>query len=139
MAISQRKLREVVFQILYSRDFSASSGVDFLHFLVKHLKVSKKSALIATDKADAVAGKFPEIDEKIEALLQSHSFDRISRVEKHILRLGLYELFHDESVPAEVAIAEAIRICRKFGSAEGAKFVNAILDGSYKDHQAKIS
>jgi N utilization substance protein B len=55
------------------------------------------------------------------------------------LRLGIFEIFFDSEIPAKVAIAEAIRLCRKFGTPESSQFVNAILDGVYKKHAALVS
>ncbi|MEL7431223.1 MAG: transcription antitermination factor NusB [Chlamydiota bacterium] len=139
MATSQRKIREIVFQIIYSRSFSKSSNEGLLSLVVKKLKVSKKSARLALEKALTIEKCFPEIDEKMAAYLDTYKVEQLSTVEKNVLRLGLFELFYDEAIPKEVAIAEAIRLCRKFGSIEGAKFVNAILDGSYKHHQKQAS
>ncbi|MBX9744017.1 MAG: transcription antitermination protein NusB, partial [Chlamydiales bacterium] len=63
-------------------------------------------------------------------------FERISRTERSILRLGTFELLFDPSIPPKVAIAEAIRICRKFGSPQSAQFVNAVLDSVFSHVKA---
>lgn len=105
--------------------------------LMAELKVTKKSVLMAQERAAAIETKLSEIDEKISASSTEYSFDRISRVEKTILRLGIYELFYDTSIPPLVAIAEAIRLTRKFGTPESAQFVNAILDRIYKGNGAE--
>jgi N utilization substance protein B len=77
------------------------------------------------------------IDEKITSLSPDYSFARISRVEKTILRLGVYEILFDDLIPPLVAISEAIRLTRKFGTPESARFVNAILDRVYHAIPAK--
>src|SRR5690606_29501809 len=59
-------------------------------------------------------------------------FERIPRVERNILRLAVFELLHDPSVPPTVAIAEAIRLTRKFATPEAATFINAVLDAIFK-------
>ncbi|HSX14156.1 MAG TPA: transcription antitermination factor NusB, partial [Chlamydiales bacterium] len=69
--------------------------------------------------------RLSEIDEKISLYSTDYAFERISLVEKTILRLGIFEL---ERLPPPIAIAEAIRLTRKFGTPESAQFVNAILD-----------
>nr|NGX48373.1 hypothetical protein [Chlamydiota bacterium] len=67
-----------------------------------------------------------------------YELERISRIERSILRLGLYELLYTD-LPDKVAITEAIRLTRKFATAEGGAFVNALLDAIYKDRDEVIS
>jgi transcription antitermination protein NusB len=73
-----------------------------------------------------------EIDLMISNTSHSYAFERIQSVERNVLRLGVFELFFDPSIPPKVAIAEAMRLARKFGTKESAVFVNAILDTLYK-------
>lgn len=133
------KLRELVFQILYSREFAKHSDNALIQFIIKKAKVSKNSAKFAQERALQVEEKLQEIDEIIKKFLQTKSFERMSKIEKSILRVGVFELFFDQDIPGEVAISEGVRICRKFGSEEGAKFVNAVLDGSFKHHEKQAS
>lgn len=136
MALPQQKFREIVFQILYSRGFDASEAEEMIPFMMHELKVTKRSMVDAHTRMDQVTAKQEEIDQIIRSVSQEYSFDRISRVEKTILRLGLFELLFDSTIPPKVAIAEAIRLCRKFGTPESAHFINAILDGVYKTNGA---
>lgn len=52
----------------------------------------------------------------------------IDPIEKAILLFSTYELLHKNETPTEVIISEAIILCKKFGSIEGYKFVNGVLD-----------
>lgn len=136
MALPPQKFREAVFQILYSQDFVLGSE-EIIPMMMEELKTTRRTMIDAADKVAHILVKLPEIDEYITSASTEYSFERISRVEKTILRLGLYEIFFDESIPAKVAIAEAIRLCRKFGTPESSQFVNAILDGVYKKYAAQ--
>lgn len=131
MALPPQKFREIVFQILFSRDFEPGDEGEIIPFLMEELKVTKRSMLEADAKANLVIAKQAELDERITPASTEYTFERISRVEKTILRLGAFEILHDASIPPKVAIAEAIRLCRKFGTPESANFVNAILDAIY--------
>ncbi len=82
--------------------------------------------------------KLEEIDALITRFSLSYQFDRIARVEKNVLRLGVYELCFSESMPPKVAIAEAIRLTRKFSTAESSSFVNAVLDAVFQDRSPTI-
>lgn len=132
MALPPQKFREIVFQILYSRDFDPGDEEEMIPFMMQELKVTKRIMLDAHVRMNQVLAQQEGIDAQIRTASTEYSFDRISRVERTILRLGLFEIFFDSGVPPIVAIAEAIRLCRKFGTPESAHFVNAILDGIYK-------
>ncbi len=139
MALPLQKFREIVFQVLYSRMFEACTAEETALMLMAELKVTKKSVLQARERAEEIEARLTEIDPKISLASTEYSFDRISRVEKTILRLGLFEILFDPSIPPKVAIAEAIRLTRKFGTPESAHFVNAILDQVHKQHESQSS
>jgi transcription antitermination protein NusB len=132
MPLPAQKFREMVFQMLYAYDSSHSVEADVIELLMHELKVTKKSAIEASRRVQLVLERKIEIDEMIRPASTEYQFERISSVEKNILRLGVYELCFDDAIPAKVAITEAIRLCRKFGTPESAHFVNAILDRIYK-------
>ncbi len=138
MPLPPQKFREAVFQILYSQDFGSESE-EIVPFMMQELQATRRAMLDAKDRVDQALAKQPEIDEVITKASTEYSFERISRVERTILRLGFFELLFDPSVPPKVVIAEAIRLCRKFGTPESAQFVNAILDGVYKKNGAPAS
>jgi len=137
MALPQEKQREIVFQMLYGYDIGRASEDELINLLMKELAVTKKVMLDAQDRVRRIAAILPELDEMIKAASQTYQFDRIQTVERNILRLGLFEIFFDDQIPAKVAISEAIRLTRKFGTPESAGFVNAILDSLYKISQGK--
>jgi N utilization substance protein B len=132
MAIPQAKFREIVFQLLYSYDTGHGKEEDLTQLLMKELSVTKNALKQANSKVDQIHDLIDELDKAIASVSQSYGFDRIQSVERNILRLGTYELFYDDSIPEKVAITEAMRLARKFGSPESASFVNAILDNLYK-------
>lgn len=134
MSLQPQKFREIVLQLLYSADVTHQEMESTAYLLMAELKVTKKSVKEAESFALQVQEKIPLLDEKISCLSTDYTLDRISRVEKSVLRLGMYELLY-QSVPPLVAISEAIRLTRKFGTPESAQFVNAILDRLYKDQQ----
>ena len=130
MPIPPQKFREIVFQLLYSDDFGGSEEV--MEMLMAQLSVTKRIVREASLLMDKILEKKGEIDEIIRGNSESYDFERIPRVERNVLRLSLYELLFATGIPPKVAIAEAIRLTRKFATAESAKFVNAILDAVYK-------
>lgn len=78
-----------------------------------------------------VMGVFSNLD-RIDEILKQYSanwtLERMARVDRAILRIGIYELLYCPQVPASVVINEAIEIAKRFGSKETPGFVNGILD-----------
>jgi ADP-ribose pyrophosphatase YjhB (NUDIX family) len=82
-----------------------------------------------------ILGKQPELDLVIEKAAPEWPIDRISPVDRNILRLGLYELLFSDrkEVPAKVAINEAIELAKQFGGDNSSRFVNGVLGAVYKE------
>lgn len=124
-------MREIVFHLLYSSDFS-ETGQESFPILMEHHKVTKKNMYDAEAYSKDIQTKLQTIDQMISETAKEYEFDRIPRVERNLLRLGAYEIYFSKTVPPKVAIDEAIRLARKFSSAESGSFINAILDALYK-------
>lgn len=137
MTIPAQKFREVVFQLLYSYDLGRGNEESIVDLLAKELAVSKKNVKSAQERAQLVTACLQDIDGMIAQASQSYSFERIQSVERNVLRLGVFELFFDDSIPPKVAIAEAIRLSRKFSTKESATFINAVLDSLYQSSIGK--
>ena len=138
MSLPPQKFRELVFQLLYSYDLGKSDEKSMLPLLMKELSVTKKIVKEAATRIKIITSYLPDIDKIISKTSQSYTFERIQSVERNILRIGTYELLYDEDIPPKVAIAESVRLARKFGSPESATFVNAVLDSIYKSGQGLI-
>lgn len=132
MALAKTKLREAIFQILFCLDTGHAKKDEVIHLMMGELKITKKSASEAYEAAFAVHEKMEEIDQLLGSIAKSYSVKRIQRVEKNILRLGVYELLYLKEIPPLVSIAEAIRLSNKFSTKEASKFINAILDAVMK-------
>jgi transcription antitermination protein NusB len=139
MALAQQKFREMVFQLLYSFDIGQPDESSMIELIMNELAVSKKNVKLAQDRMHLILARLSEIDPMISSVSTSYDFDRIQTVTRNILRLGVFELFFDPQIPPKVAIAEAMRLARKFGSPESASFVNALLDHLYQASLGKTT
>ncbi len=82
-----------------------------------------------TDRTvDAVLAVKPQLDEKLDAVIENFAPERIDPIDRAILRLGAWEILHDPEVPHPVAINEAVELAKKFGTSDSGRFVNGILD-----------
>ncbi|WP_148258979.1 transcription antitermination factor NusB [Simkania negevensis] len=137
MVVPQRKFRELVFQMLFSQDLNEGSDFNVITSLLDQLTVTKKTLRQAHERMQCVFEKLGDIDQHISRCSRDYDFNRISRVERNILRLGVFELLYDKDIPPKVALAESIRLGRKFGTPEGGAFVNAVLDAIYRTSEAE--
>lgn len=122
--------------MLYSRDLNDSADAKIFSSMLDQFVVTRKVLYRAAVKIEAIFHRIDGIDPLISKFSKDYDFNRISRVERNILRLGLFELKFEGEIPPKVAIAEAVRLGRKFGTPEGGSFVNAVLDAIFWSEQA---
>ena len=80
----------------------------------------------ASELATSVAAHAQALDERISEASEGWPADRLGTLERNILRIGVYEL-EEETVPAEVAINEAVLLAKRYASEDAARLVNGIL------------
>lgn len=132
-----KKFREIVFQLLYSRGFENSDWELIIPIVMRQLIVPKTVVRAAKAKVETIWQMREAIDQIIQEKSLHYELHRIPRIELSVLRLGIFELLHSD-VPPKVVISEAIRLTRKFATAEGVTFINAILDSVYKGENALV-
>ena len=130
--------RSIVLQALFEWDLNAVDKKDVIDILDRNIE---EFAQNKTDKPfmekllNGVLGKQPELDLVIGKAAPEWPIERISPVDRNILRLGLFELLFSErsEVPAKVAINEAIELAKQFGGENSSRFVNGVLGAVYKE------
>ena len=130
--------RSIVLQSLFEWDLNAlekKAVHDVLDRNVSEFAPNKTDTPFMEKLLDGVMANQPELDLVIEKAAPEWPIDRISPVDRNILRLGLYELlFADrKEVPAKVAINEAIELAKQFGGENSSRFVNGVLGAVYKE------
>lgn len=137
--MSNRHLsRSIVIQTLFEWDVNSIQKDELQAVLERNIEefARNKSDLPFMQKVlDGVLQKQKELDLVIEKAAPEWPLDRISPVDRNILRLGLFELlFADrKEVPAKVAINEAIELAKQFGGENSGRFVNGVLGAVYKE------
>ena len=135
----RREGREAAVQYLFAHEIQAvGTGAGDEAFWDLHM-AKKGARAFAEELVKGVLAHLPDIDRKIEAVVENYRMERLSGVDRNILRLAVYELQHSTQAPPPVVINEAIEIAKKFGTGESSGFVNGILDRIAKDarNQAK--
>jgi len=137
--MSHRHLaRSIILQTLFELDFNGFDDARTelaLNHCLGEFGIGIDNPEFIKDSAIGVVKKRKILDEVIEKAAPEWPIEKISMVDRNILRLGLYELlFGDrEQVPPKVAINEAIELAKSFGGENSGRFVNGVLGAIYKE------
>ena len=77
---------------------------------------------------DGVMTHLPDLDERVSRYCENYDLNRISPVDRAVLRLAIYEMLYRDDIPPVVSINEAIELAKTFGGPDSGRFVNGILD-----------
>ncbi len=130
--------RSIVLQSLFEWDFRGQKDEEIENIVARDIKEfapGMGDSTFVTNLINNVLAKRPDLDKIIEKAAPDWPLDKISVVDRNVLRMGLFELlFSDrEEVPAKVAINEAIELAKTFGGENSGKFVNGVLGSVYKE------
>lgn len=130
--------RSVVLQSLFEWDFRGQKDKEAKDIIIRNAKefaTGMGDISFIEDLMLNVLSKKPELDKIITKAAPDWPLEKISVIDRNVLRMGLYELlFADrEEVPAKVAINEAIELAKAFGGENSGKFVNGVLGSVYKE------
>lgn len=82
----------------------------------------------ATELVEGVRSHLAAVDALIEQHSQNWRLDRMQRVDRNVLRIGVFELQHRADIPRKVTINEAVELAKTFGTEDSAAFINGVLD-----------
>jgi transcription antitermination protein NusB len=131
--------RSIVLQSLYELDFRDYSELKFLEEIINHNTAEFANDVVdgsfVTSLISGILGKKEDIDLVIQKAAPDWPLEKISPIDRNILRIGLFELLFADSkeVPAKVAINEAIELAKNYGGEKSSKFVNGVLGSVYKE------
>jgi len=129
---TRRKSRELALQALYQGELAGQARLlDFEEFCV-HFQVNKKAIPYAKILLDGVQNKQEEINQLISRFAENWRLERMSAIDRNILRLAVFEMHFQGDVPASVAINEAVEIAKRYSTDDSGPFINGILDAMAK-------
>lgn len=139
MASNRHLGRIVALQTLYEYEFRTQSEdktVDVEEILARNLERYKKSiddTSFVNVIVEGVIKNQEDLDAKLQPIAPDWPLTQVARVDRTILRVGLYELLHSgDKVPPKVAINEAVELAKAFGSDNSSKFINGVLGTAYR-------
>jgi N utilization substance protein B len=124
----RRQARELALQYLYQWDFHGAAGEEPVTVFFESRGDTDETKKFAQRIVDGVKTRQEEIDGLLEEQSRHWKLYRMSRIDRNILRIAVYELLDQPDVPPKVSLNEAIEIGKKYGTGESGAFINGILD-----------
>ena len=125
---SRSAARAVALQALYQFDLRGDEFEPHLQGFLRNWARGEATRCHAERLVGGCRMAKPELDELIAQKARNWALDRMSAVDRSILRLAAYEMLYEPDVPPKVAIDEAVRLAKRYGSEESGAFVNGVLD-----------
>ena len=123
-------IREQIFLLLVRVEFNDNEQMkeqETLFFTAGDLSFSARDEAQIRSKYEGIIEHLTDIDEEINLHTVGWDTARMSKVDLAIIRLAVYEILYDDSVPTGVAINEAVELAKRYGQDESPSFVNGVL------------
>jgi len=124
----RRRGRELCLKILYQWDSQRGDIEAQMKFFWKHNPTPEDVQSFASKLVMGSYKHLKKIDSILEKFSEHWTLERISAIDRNILRSAIYELLYENEIPSNVTINEAIDVGKKFGSEDSGAFINGILD-----------
>jgi len=125
---TRRQARELAMQALFYMDMQKNESEEMLESFCGCFCTSKKSRPFFMKLVNGVLGTKGQIDALVERFSQNWKINRMSCVDRNVMRIAVYELLYCDDIPPKVSINEAVDIGKKFGTQESGAFINGIMD-----------
>ena len=119
--------RELALQVMYQREHSREDPEQSLKLFASNFKAPPQLMHYAKQLVLGIAACQDELDQVLQSVSPRWKIERMTRIDRNILRLAAYEILH-ANVPPKVAINEAIELAKSFGGDDSPAFVNGVLD-----------
>jgi N utilization substance protein B len=128
----RRQARTVAMQTLYEVDTTSHDAEETLERNAMGQHLSAEAQAFAEELVHGVLARLDDIDAQIASVASDWPLSQMARIDKNILRLAIYEILYNNSVPAKAAINEAVELAKTFGSDTSSRFVNGVLGAIYQ-------
>ena len=143
MSANRHLGRIIALQTLYEQDFRIECGdenFDLSEVLARNIR-RYQGTVDDQDFIDKLVKGVDKhrkaLDDALQPIAPEWPIDQIARMDRIVLRMGLWELEHSKSVPPKVVINEAVELAKAFGGDNSSKFINGVLGTILKQQEAK--
>ncbi|KPK29525.1 MAG: hypothetical protein AMK69_06335 [Nitrospira bacterium SG8_3] len=130
---SRRRARELAIKVLFHLEFTPGTPEDVFQLICENFGASKSIRSFSKELVLGVCAKREELDRLISGASEHWRLERMSRVDKTILRLGAFEILVMKDIPPKVSIDEAVELGKMYGTEDSGSFINGVLDNIYNN------
>ena len=123
----RRQARMIALQTLYEYDIANHSPTEILQRHAEERNLHPRVVEYAQELVLGVRAHLADIDAHIQSAAREWPLQQMARIDKNILRLAIYEILFNNTVPAKAAINEAVELAKSFGSETSSRFINGVL------------
>jgi N utilization substance protein B len=120
--------REAALQMLFALDIASSDVEKVIADFWRETPGEPEGRAYADGLVRGIARDLEATDTLIRGASKNWRLERMTRVDRNVLRLGAWELAHQRDVPRAVILDEAVEIAKLFGNEESGAFLNGVLD-----------
>jgi len=129
---ARRKARAIALQTLFEVDCTNHDFEPSLDWLLENTRLTEEMVNFIRELVSKALENRKIIDESIQRFAPAWPLQQMAIVDRNILRLGVCEILF-ETVPAKVAINEAVELAKTFGGSNSSKFINGVLGSVYAE------
>jgi transcription antitermination factor NusB len=134
----RRRARELAIQVLYHLEYNPGDPEESFATVCKSFLPPKEVRPFAKDLVLGVWRNKEDLDKLIGRASKNWRIERMSRVDRNILRIAVFEVLYMGDIPPKVSIDEAVELGKRFGTEDSGAFVNGILDYIYTTLDLKV-
>jgi N utilization substance protein B len=131
----RRVSREMALKALFQIDLVSANLEDALKYTFENIQLSEEVKEFSLILVNGVMSSLPEIDRAINNYANNWSLERITNIDRSILRIAIYEILYLKNIPKSVSINEAVELAKKYGTKSSFSFVNGVLGKIDKDEK----
>ncbi|HSC88713.1 MAG TPA: transcription antitermination factor NusB [Polyangiaceae bacterium] len=131
--------REAALQMLYAVEAADQPLDEVIRDYWRETPGDAEGRAYADEAVRGVTGRLEDVDGRIQAASENWRLERMTRVDRNVLRLGTYELCFCLDVPRAVILDESVELAKRFGTEESGKFVNGVLERIANEFAARAA
>lgn len=134
--IDRHRARQMALEILYQIEVGGTNADEVL--ALRQWERRQPIPDFAFRIVKGVSDNKADIDKFIVQSTENWKLERLSVIDKNLIRMAIYEMTNEKDIPFSVSINESVELAKKFGTADSSKFVNGVLGKIAQDLRDKM-
>lgn len=130
--MSRIETRESVVFFIYQHDFRIEHVSEQINLYIENNPSVEEDVEYFKSTVLGIVSMRDKLDEIISSYLKNWTLSRIPKLDKAILETAIYEISYNDDIPTSVAINEAVKLAKKYGTDDSSSYINGVLSSYEK-------